>query len=650
MSRLAALIVLTLGFVSSLPAFSRGEELVVHVAVNGDDSYDGSTGSPAGAQSGPVRTLERARTLVRLARSNPSNHGKTVGVVIGGGVYELPAPLSLTAADSGDPGAPVVYRAAQGASVVLSGGRRVRGWKADPSGGFVTALEAASFGGACPSQLFVNGARRERPRIPADGSFLMDHPAPPSAGGRPIIDQFFARPNDIPADFQPDAGAEIVIFDRWTADRLRIASYDPTTNLVALKGAFLGSGFHKEFTAQTPYVIENAPVKRLAPGSWRCQVASRSILYQPEPGEKLDDIEAVAPRLTQIVVLHGTPSEPVHDIRFENISFRYAAWSLPPSGWAAMQAEVGLPAAIVVENAHSIAFSAVVVAHMGANAFKIGRGSSDIEIAKSKLQDLGGGGVAIGSIQKNVTEMAADSLTSDVRVIGNTITEIGRIQYAATGILSCQASHVLVKDNIISDLYYSGVSIGWNWNTGPSVSDFNVIEGNKISRFGQNLLSDFGGIYTLGRQNGTLVERNVISGGHARNYGGWGLYADAGSAGITFRGNTVSDTSHAAIHVNWGVDLLFEDNQVSGFGEAAVRCNQPSEGFSVSFRDNFANSSGPPATAKNCSDKSYSFENFVFTSNGHKEQLSKRFGETSFDVRDMSNESPLSPSANKSSP
>ncbi len=100
------------------------------------------------------------------------------------------------------------------------------------------------------------------------------------------------------------------------------------------------------------------------------------------------------------------------------------------------------------------------------------------------------------------------------------------------------------------------------------MSHDNRVVGNLVHDFGQGILSDFGGIYTLGTSVRTLVASNIIYDGNARIYGGNGIYADAGTTGVTFSNNNVSRVSDAGIHLNYGRDVVFTGNIVAYFGEA----------------------------------------------------------------------------------
>ena len=91
---------------------------------------DGNDASP-GTSAHPVASPERAQALARAVIAR----GEGVEVVLRGGTYELREPLALGALDSGTAQSPVVWRADKGATVRLSAGRDVSGWRAvsDPA-------------------------------------------------------------------------------------------------------------------------------------------------------------------------------------------------------------------------------------------------------------------------------------------------------------------------------------------------------------------------------------------------------------------------------------------------------------------------------------------------------------------------------------
>lgn len=87
----------------------------LYIAPDGDDTNSGSEDSP-------FRTFERARDELRDRRATGRLGTDGATVIVTGGRYQRSKTFTLTAADSGTPDAPVVYRAASGETVVLDGG------------------------------------------------------------------------------------------------------------------------------------------------------------------------------------------------------------------------------------------------------------------------------------------------------------------------------------------------------------------------------------------------------------------------------------------------------------------------------------------------------------------------------------------------
>jgi hypothetical protein len=103
-----------------------------YVHPDGNDHGSGKNARVSG-DDGPFATLARARDAVRdLKRQEVI--ARPIIVEIGAGRYELPETWLFTPEDSGTEKAPIIYRAAQGASPVISGGRAVKNWQVGADG------------------------------------------------------------------------------------------------------------------------------------------------------------------------------------------------------------------------------------------------------------------------------------------------------------------------------------------------------------------------------------------------------------------------------------------------------------------------------------------------------------------------------------
>ncbi|HLH19128.1 MAG TPA: fibronectin type III domain-containing protein [Bryobacteraceae bacterium] len=132
----------------------------IYVSPSGNDANRGNEDSP-------VRTLERARDIVRTRNQNLA---ADLTVFIAPGLYCLTAPLVFDARDSGANGHNVIYTTAvQGLSPVISGGVPVTGWTlADAAKNLWTAPVPASLREL--PQLYIGGVRARA--VPAGLPFL----------------------------------------------------------------------------------------------------------------------------------------------------------------------------------------------------------------------------------------------------------------------------------------------------------------------------------------------------------------------------------------------------------------------------------------------------------------------------------------------
>ena len=99
------------------------------VATNGNESWSGRLPAPnANNTDGPFATLARARNAVRELKAN-SDTQAGITVAVRGGKYFLDQTLVLGPQDGGTRDCPIVYTAFPDEKPVLSGGRRITGWK-----------------------------------------------------------------------------------------------------------------------------------------------------------------------------------------------------------------------------------------------------------------------------------------------------------------------------------------------------------------------------------------------------------------------------------------------------------------------------------------------------------------------------------------
>ncbi len=575
----------------------------LYVSVDGNDSWSGKLADPAqGGADGPFATIERARDEIRSLKRGGTLL-EPVTVHVRDGHYQLSEPLTFTAQDSGTADCPVTYAAYPGESPVICGGRKITEWYRGLGGVWNAEVPEVKEGDWVFRQLFVNGERRQRARIPNEGFFQADGDislGPPA--------QFNYRDKDIQPLWAGRGDVEIVALQKWAEFRMQIRGIDPVKREVTLSGKCAPSNREKN----ARYWVENAAEALDAPGEWYLDRRTAVVSYKPMAGESLSDFEAAVPVIGTLVRLDGGEAgeEPVSYIRFEGLEFQHASWSLPESGYTDLQAAHDIPAAFEANNARFCSVERCRFAHLGRYAVQFANGSKYCRLVGSEMTDLGAGGVKIGETGRPANP---DKVTSGILVAHNHIHNIGIVYPAAVGVWIGNNSDIHVAHNHIHDTYYTGISVGWTWgynennNTGN-----NIVEYNHVHDIGRGMLSDMGGIYTLGIQQGSAIRNNIFHDVTSYGYGGWGIYTDEGSSHIVIENNLAYRCKSANFHQHYGRENIIRNN-IFAFGkEYQIMRTRMEDHLSFIFEQNIVYWDSGELLGSNWKDDKYEMDHNMY--------------------------------------
>lgn len=537
----------------------------------------------AGAQDGNVvqvpegTTASLMSTLADLADRRMKGDAAAVIVELPAGVYELSEPIRL---DAKRVGKGLTLRAKKGEEVVLSGAVPLQPAAESEQGFRRYTLPAGMTWKGVPRQLMVNGRLRGAARFPDEGYLRIEKSLPDRRSG------FVVSEGALPEALDLSRGhCDLIFLHDWSSSRLPVAEWNRETRELKTVGPIGCEAPHyaiDHFEKQPRFALEGQAAFANLAGEWYFDAQSQSILLRVAEGEPVPQVQL--PWLQQLLVATGDEGAPLKNLTLQGLIFTGAAFEMPAGGLAGAQAtmheprdETGkrttshrplLPAAVHLEWAESCRVLACQFRELGGSGLWIAGGTRGCVVQRCRFEHLGGNGINLGEDSsrrvggKAWYAAAPDQIPTGHRVDDCTLQHCGEVLPGAVAVWAALNRELEVTNNVIRDCPYTGISLGWIWDDSVTPAGKNRITGNTIE-FVMQVLSDGGGIYTLGRQPESVIEGNSIAdvplnAGRAESNG---MFLDQGSTGFTIRDNTIRRVDRSPLRFHQAGENLVEGNR-----------------------------------------------------------------------------------------
>lgn len=473
----------------------------------------------------------------------------------------------------------ITLSSADGETAIFTTAYNVNGWQKCTVNG-IDAL-CVSANGKTVTSLFSDGNKLQRARLPETGFYYLEKSDTSDTKGEGDslgTNGFYAHE----IDFTPESPEDITvgIVHWWVNELSPMVSYDLSTGLIKTEkytGLVVKEGDR--------YYLENVKESLDKAGEWCFDSSEDKIYYIPQNGETAENLCLYASSEAEMLKINNCSGITFKNIEFAETAFTYGDEKhlntdihTADRTWAnsSFQSATDAPGAVTVTYSDNINFVNCEFRNIGCTAIKYFNGSKQCKTENCLFDSVGASALFIGGrfYFHDTDSNNPEDYAEDITVTNCEIKNYGQIFFGASGITLTYCDTAEISHNEIHDGYYTGISAGYTWLFFDNPTQNISIKDNLIYDIGHHMISDLGGIYLLGVQQGTVVSGNVIHDvtcyDGESGYAGTGIYLDSGCQFITIENNLVFNVDTSAYNTTLSKDNIIRNNIFAFSGQSCV--------------------------------------------------------------------------------
>lgn len=416
-------------------------------------------------QTPNIGTIQDA--LDSVARMHNDGFAGPIEVLLFPGTYYLTKPLQLMAEHSGTLEYPLEIKPTGDSEVIISGAQRLNLkwnqiedslWQAD-------LQEDLDF-----DQLYLNGQKQIRARYPNYDSTVL------------VYNGYAAdaiSPGRVTGWKNPETGIlHAMHVAEWGDYHYQITGVDKEGNAL-LEGGFQNNrqmGMHPEYR-----FVENIREELDAPGEWFYNNITRQLSFICPPGLDMDQVITEIPVLENLILFSGTSDAPVHDISWQNCTFRHTSYTFMKTNEPLLRSDwkIYRGGAIHLEGTENIRIENNFLDQVGGNGIFVSGYNHRVKISGNHINGVGASAICLVGRPEAVrspsfeyhefvewqeldreTGPKNNTYPLDCIVRDNLIHDIGRVEKQVAGIQISMAMGITASHNSIYNTPRAGINIG----------------------------------------------------------------------------------------------------------------------------------------------------------------------------------------------